>query len=222
MHDIIPPDILDIVRGHYAFGIANAEAFYDQHSADEDSVTGALGQALARAEPIRFQKNFDEYQIFISYRKIRGRGRGAPEHPYGADGIFQISVKDKEGKESLIKGLPFQSKKGWKGKNSNLLEQAEKMENNTPGGIIIDFGSSGYKACTAKEVISSHGNRAIADRHNLLRSLEQILCHDFLNCYVGRRGLFYDAENERFSNRLNIEDKPIHIISTEIQLRKWG
>lgn len=188
MRDVIPDSVLDILRGHYALGIANAEAFYDQHSADEDSITGALGQALARAEPIRFQQGFDEYHINISYRKVRGRGRGAPERIYGVDGIFQLSVTNKEGKESALKGLPFQSKKGWKGKNSDLLEQAKKMEKLTPGGIVIDFGPNGYKACTAKDVVASLGNRSTANHHNSIRPLEQLLSHDFLNCHVGRRG----------------------------------
>lgn len=222
MHDIIPASVLDIIRGHYALGVANAEAFYDQHSADEDSVTGALGQALARAEPIRYQQGFDEFLINVSYKKIRGRGRGAPERLYGADGIFQLSVINKEGQEAVIKGLPFQSKKGWKGKNSDLLEQANKMEETTPGGIVIDFGPNGYKGCAAKDVIISQGNRNTANRHNLVRSLEQFLSHDFLNCHVGRRGLFYDSDNERFSNWLNIDEKPAHIITTEVKFSQWG
>lgn len=222
MQDIIPSAVIDVLRGHYALGVANAEAYYEQHSADEDSITGALGQALARAEPIRYRKDFDEYQINISYKKIRGRGRAAPERVYGVDGLFQISVKGKDGQELLIKTLPFQSKKGWKGKNKELLIQAEKMEQTIPGGIVIDFGPNGYKACTAKDVILCQGNRGTADRYRSVRSLEQFLSHDFLNCYVGRRGLFYEADKERFSNFWNVEDKPLHIITTEVEISPWG
>lgn len=223
MQDIIPSSVLDIIRGHYALGVANAEAFYEQHSADEDSITGALGQALARAEPIRYQQGFDEFQISVTYKKIRGRGRGAPERIYGADGIFQLSVKDKDGRVALIKGLPFQSKKGWTGRNNELFNQATKMEESFPGGIVIDFGPSGYKACRAKDVISSQGNRRVADRHTLVKSLEQALSYDFINCHIGRRGLFYDSDNERFSNWLGMEaTAPIHLITTEVSISRWG
>ncbi|WP_420590070.1 hypothetical protein [Bacterioplanoides sp.] len=221
MKDIIPVSVLDILRGHYALGIANAEAFYDQHSADEDSITGALGQALARAEPIRYQQGFDEFLINVSYKKIRGRGRGAPERIYGADGIFQLSVTNQDGKETAVKGLPFQSKKNWKGKNNDLLEQTRKMEKATPGGIVIDFSSNGYKACTARDVIASLGNRNTANRHSSVRSLEQFLSHDFLDCHIGRRGLSYNPQTERFSN-LYLEEKPVHIITTEVKRSQWG
>lgn len=222
MQDIIPISVIDIIRGHYALGVANAEAFYEQSSADEDSVTGALGQALARAEPIRFQKGFEEYQISISYKKVRGRGRGAPERLYGIDGIFQISVTSKDGGNALIKGLPFQSKKGWSGKDKNLLSQVDRMESEAPGGIVIDFGPDGYKACSAKDVIAAQGSRTIANRHNSVRSLEQILAHDFLNCHIGRRGMFYDASNERLSSWPLNQDSPVHMITTEVKVSHWG
>lgn len=221
MKDIIPISVLDILRGHYALGIANAEAFYDQHADDEDSITGALGQALARAEPIRYQQGFDEFLINVSYRKIRGRGRGAPERIYGADGIFQLSVSNKDGKEVAVKGVPFQSKKNWKGKNGDLLDQAIKMETKVPGGIVIDFGPNGYKACTAKDVVASQGNRNTANRHSSVRSLEQFLSHDFLDCHIGRRGLSYNPQSENFSDWF-FEERPIHIITTEVKRGKWG
>lgn len=221
MNDILPPHVIEEIRAHYALGIANAEAFYDEHSADEDAVTGALGQALARAEPFLIQKKFDEYLIHISYRKIRGRGPNAPERLLGIDGIFQLSVKNIEGDIAAVKGLPFQSKKNWKGVNKELLGQVVKMEHASPGGIVIDFSSSGYKACTTADVIASNGSRTVADRHHSIKSLQQILCYDFLDCRVGRRGLFFDPKIETLAHRLDFFN-PVHIFTTIVEKRKWG
>ncbi|WP_288364466.1 hypothetical protein [uncultured Spongiibacter sp.] len=222
MNDVLPSYVLDSLRGHYALGVANAEAFYEQHAADEDSVTGALGQALARAEPIRAQNGFDEYLVQVSYRKVRGRGPRAPERLLGIDGIFQLEVQDQGGNTIARKGLTFQSKKLWKGKNAGLLDQVRKMEANSPGGIVIDFGPNGYKACAAKDVIASLGNRTVAEKHHSVRPLEQFLCHDFLECHVGRRGQYFDPETERLENWTAFSSPLVHVLTTTVKKSRWG
>lgn len=222
MHDVLPTAVIGILRDRYAAGVANAEAFFDQHRADEDSVTGALGQALAIGEPIRFHFEGQQYEVKISYRKIRGRGPNAPERLYGSDGIFQITVTDRAGQVAAQKGLPFQSKMTWRGKNGSLLSQVERMEGATPGGIVIDFGPTGYKACTAKAAIAASGNRRSVEKFGAMRPLGQVLSRDFLDCSIGRRGLYYDPEREWYQQRPSIDYKPLHIITTDVAIKPWG
>jgi hypothetical protein len=126
MRDLLPRKVYEALQDRYAAGVSNAEALFDQHAADEDSVTGGLGQALAAREPMYFSGPGGQYRVNVSYRKLRGRGDGAPERFLGADGIFQIEVLGGSGDRIRTKGLPFQAKKGWKGKDQALLNQAKK------------------------------------------------------------------------------------------------
>ncbi len=219
MNDILPGCVLTALQEHYKNGVENAEAFYTQHSADEDSVTGALGQALAKRDPIHCQQGTDNYQIYVSYQKLRGRGSHAPEKSSGADGVFELKILDQHGKKIGVKGLPFQSKKNWSGIDSTLLNQAIKMENLAPGGIVIDYSEIGYSACTSKEVIEAQGNRKSVHSGGSLKSLAEILSRDFLDCNVGHRGLYYDRNREKFHFGYWRQPyrKELHMITTEVK-----
>ncbi|MBQ0946608.1 hypothetical protein KAK07_25000 [Ideonella sp. 4Y16] len=222
MRDILPSEVINLLRDRYSAGVANAEAFFDQHRADEDSVTGALGQALAVVDPIRYVSAGQQFEIRVGYRKIRGRGPGAPERSYGSDGIFQISIHDEAGNVALEKGLAFQSKMNWKGKNQSLLGQAALMEKWTPGGIVIDFSATGYKACTAQATVAASGSRRALDRYGAMRPLSQVLSRDFLDCTVGRRGLYFDPNKEWYVQRPPLDHQLLHVVSTEVTIRPWG
>src|SRR5260221_8457658 len=104
-----------------------------------------------------------EYLVRISYRKIRGRGPNAPEKRYGADGVFQISVSDRHGRIVRQKALPFQSKMNWRGKNAFLANQANHMEQELGGGLVIDFSQNGYKACPSQSLAAGRGERNAVD-----------------------------------------------------------
>src|SRR3954453_4627655 len=98
MRDLLPQHLVDFLRDRYIAGVATAEANFADSSADEDSVTGALGQALAMREPLIFSdQSGAAFSVQISYRKVRGRGLNAPERLYGSAGIFQIAVTTPEG-----------------------------------------------------------------------------------------------------------------------------
>lgn len=213
MRDLLPEEVLHAIRDRYLAGVADAEAMFDQSSADEDALTGALGQAIAMPRMTQFITTQGNFVVEIGYRKLRGRGSGAPEKKFGSDGIFQIEVKDSSGSVLLRKGLPFQSKKGWRGTNSKLLSQAVHMQRETPGGIVVDFESTGYMACPAQTVVAANGNKAQVKASGHLRSLGQILGNDFLECTIGVKGLFYDAKKETFVMRPAFP----HVITTSIQ-----
>lgn len=198
MRDILPPSLVDLLRDRYLAGVADAEAAFDQHRGDEDSLTGALGQALAMREPIVFTGPDGAYSVRVSYRKLRGRGPGAPEKRLGADGIFQIEVANGNGDVVRSKGLPFQAKTNWRGKDSALLGQADIMEQVSPGGLVIDYSPAGYKACPAKAVVAAGGRRSNVDRYGVMRSLGQVLSRDFLECTIGTKGLYFDPAKELY------------------------
>lgn len=213
MRDLLPEAVLHTIRDRYLAGVADAEATFDQSSADEDSLTGALGQAIAMPLMSQFITEQGNFIVKIDYRKLRGRGRGAPEKKFGSDGIFQIEVKDLAGNVLRKKGLPFQCKKDWRGTNSKLRDQAVHMERETPGGIVVDFESTGYSACTAQAVVAAKGSKAQVKAAGQLRHLGQILGNDFLGCTIGTKGLFYDPVKASFV----IEPDFTHVITTSIQ-----
>jgi hypothetical protein len=180
------------------------------NEADEDCLTGALGQALATPKGLSFSSGNKNALVKISHTKLRGRGKGAPEKIFGSDGVFQIEVLDNCGRPLFSKGLPFQSKKNWTRKLSSLGDQAIQMEQHTPGGIVIDFSEIGYSACSAKIAASQGGSR----RNISMSNLGDLLATDFLNCKIGTIGLFFDTQKEKYLNRKS----DFHIISTEVEL----
>ncbi|CDF85726.1 hypothetical protein PKB_4401 [Pseudomonas knackmussii B13] len=221
MHDLLPSLVLDSLRDRYLAGVADAEAFFDLHRADEDSVSGALGQSIAMRDPVVFSSSEGTYVVKIDYRKIRGRGPGAPERKYGSDGLFQIEIADQLGAVILRKGLVFQSKMNWRGKKTDLYKQAVLMETKFGGGLIVDFSSTGYKACTALAAIESRGSRPIAEKLGAMRPLGQFLSRDFLDCSIGKKGLFFDPVSERFYLE-NYFVSGVHLITTSIMVMRDG
>ncbi len=215
MRDILPTEVLDRLRNRYVAGIDDAVANYDHSSADEDSLTGALGQAISMRIPELFSTARGNFQIKIDYQKIRGRGKNAPEKRYGSDGLFQIEVLDIFGQSIRKKALPFQSKKNWRGTNSALASQAAKMIVETDGGIVIDFTRGGYFACSAKAVVRADGKRGLAHSAGEIFQLGQLLGTDFLECRIGTVGMFYERATETYQWLL----APAHLITTTIRFQ---
>ena len=217
MYDILPSPLLRTIRDRYIAGVADAEAEFDASSADEDSLTGALGQSISTKGIQYFGFEDRIYKWQISYKKIRGRGAGAPEKTLGADGVFQIEVWDSAGNSLRKKGLPFQCKKGWRGTDKKLSKQAADMLAATGHGIVIDYTSSGYSSCNARKVVEVAGSRRDLAKGDGMQPLGQLLGNDFLECREGRVGLFYNPEAELFS----FGDVDLHLISTEVAAYYW-
>jgi hypothetical protein len=212
LRELVPSLVLATIREQLITGVADAEANFEDSEADEDSLTGALGQSIARSHRVAILEGDHEYVIRMRYRKVRGRGRGAPERPFGADGIFQIEVLNGDKASVWRKGLPFQSKKRWFGTDSRVVAQARKMINATGTGLVIDYSESGYRACPATVAIE-HGGRAREIREaRQLRPLGQVLGNDFLECRIGAEGLYFDPETESFE-----AEADMHLIETLVQ-----
>jgi hypothetical protein len=212
MKDLIPPEVRRLLRDRYIAGTADAIAQFASNQADEDSLTGALGQAISM-EPINYRTTTGEFNVRIYYSKLRGRGHNAPEKRYGPDGVFQIDVRDMDDRILRRKGLPFQAKKNWQGRDNQLVKQAGDMIREIGGGIVVDFSPDGYKTCSAAAVIQAGGNRTQVQNLSPMRDLGQILANDFLDCTMGTKGLYYDPQEEIFEG---ISDRNTHTITTEI------
>jgi hypothetical protein len=47
LSDFVPPEVLELVKEKLKSGVADAEATFLESKADEDALTGALGQAIS-------------------------------------------------------------------------------------------------------------------------------------------------------------------------------
>lgn len=214
---LLPPIVVDYLHDRYVAAVADAVAEFSSHKADEDAVTGGLGQEIRRRGAHIFFDDTDKvWIVHISYEKIRGRGPNAPEKKYGSDGLFQIEVVDAVSGEYFQKGLPFQSKMNWKGSNKKLYEQAVLMQNQVGSGIVIDFSATNYMACPASDVVATLGNRKAVNQLGAVKPLGQMLGNDFIECRVGTTGFFFDAEKESYSTSTD-RPAPRHLLSTQIR-----
>lgn len=143
------------------------------------------------------------------------RRLSAPEKRFGPDGIFQLQIST-NGVSSFRKGLPFQAKKNWKGRNRELANQARAMQRNLGGGIVVDYTPHGYAACPIADAIESNGNRKTVTSLGHLRPLGQVLRNDFLECRLGIQGLYYDQQDERFV--VEQFDRDVGVVDTTVSI----
>lgn len=182
--DLLNNDVVRrVLAKHYRAGIAEAVEAYEESAADEDAVTGALGQALHGQGAIVLDDKIVGWKT--RYRKLRGRGKNAPEKRFGADGIFEVEL-EQDGILSR-KSLPFQAKNDAAGYGSaDLMDQASKLAKFPGGGIVVNYRPDGYSAVDAKSV----ANRD-ASRHTE-RSLGDMLSDEFLACKCGSTAYFFE------------------------------
>jgi hypothetical protein len=195
LNRLVSEDCLSHIRDHIKAGVVDAEAKFDLNEADEDAVTGALGQAISTATPITFRGTQGTYSYQITSRKIRGRGPDAEEKTLGADAMLQISVS-KNGHEVFTKGLPFQAKKEGGFGNVTVKQQAEDLYKASGTGVIVRYSKDGYTAVDVRNVIDRPD---VADVRKQIkpRSLATVFGDDFLNCVVGRVGLYLHEQSVR-------------------------
>ncbi len=190
MNDGLAPQVMIAIQEHYKAAVNAAESNYESSVAEEDSITGALGQAMEGTQIV--QVDNVSYRVRTTYRKFRGRGPGALEKRTGADGIFQIEVRDSEGSITYQKGLLFQAKNDWSGLDSNLLAQTSRLSKMPNGGIAINYTPRGYFAARAESIVQAEGNRSHLPENSEL-PLAEILADSFVPCKIGIQGMYYDA-----------------------------
>jgi hypothetical protein len=218
MQDILPEPVLQSLTEHYYAGVTAAEIGYQYNSADEDSVTGSLGQALLVAGERRIQVGEEVWGWRAYHHKLRGRGPGAPEKTIGADGIFQLEVFDRDARLLRKKGLLFQSKINWRGSDQRLLDQATLLAHYSSSAIVVDYRGDGFKAVPALHVAETGGNRRAVHLGSETR-LAVILGDDFVRCRRGDIGMSWDPRTERLETDssglqpLGVE----HVMGTTVQ-----
>jgi hypothetical protein len=220
MQDILPDAVLADLREHYYAGVTAAEIGFAHNAADEDSVTGALGQSLL-TRGIRFvEVDGQSYHWRAFHYKLGGRGKGAAERKFGADGIFQLEVFDQLGAVMRRKGLLFQAKKEWTGTDRRLMQQVELMAEYSPSAIVVDYRHSGFKGVAGHEVIQAQGNRRAIPVGRDMR-LAEILGDDFVRCRRGDVGVFWNSETQTLELESGVPVAralvPAHVMTTTVQ-----
>jgi hypothetical protein len=215
MKDLLPTYVMGHLHDRFVAGVADAEAVFSMHEADEDAVSGALGQSIAMQSPVVFKGPQGDFAVEIKYKKIRGRGPNAPEKRYGADGLFQISILNERGSVLRQKALPYQAKMNWRGKNKGVYVQAMKMQEHFVSSVVVNFTKRGYRGCTASLAVETEGSLPQVEARSGMSNLGQILGVDFLECRVGTIGLFFDPVQEIFDQKDILP--PVHLITTEVR-----
>jgi hypothetical protein len=160
------------LAAQYRSAIARAEQGFPSHEPDEDSVTGGLGEAM-RASGVTSLSDGSVVSWTTTYKKLRGRGRNAPEKRLGADGVFEIEFEDAAGSRSR-KSLAFQAKKhGAVRVDERFRSQADQISQLPGGGLVVVYSLDGYFAGDAAIFASDH-------RPSYQESLADALAGDFL------------------------------------------
>ena len=182
------PEVRSAIIEHYRKGVARARENYHQHAADEDTVTGGLGERLAGRGTVRLPTGEDIIWV-TSYTRFRSAGPGAAEKRLGGDGVFEIHLFDPAGSESR-KSLVFQAKNQAARIDRRLTSQARKIAPLPGGGIVINYDPEVYRAVDAAVVVI--GDReSLADGYPLDVALEE-----FVLCKRGSTAYFYDPLTE--------------------------
>jgi hypothetical protein len=88
---------------------------------------------------------------------------------------------DQQRRFILRKGLLFQSKIRWKGRNGKLLRQARHLLAQSSSSILIDYSANGYKAIGVAEVVAAGDNRRLVPPGDD-KPLAQVLGDEFVGC----------------------------------------
>ena len=191
MRDVLPDPVFEAVQGHLQSGAEHAQTGWEAASEDEDTVTGDFGCSLRTGwKEINSAKG--AWRWLVTYKKFRGRGRGAVEKTFCADGIVQVEAFSADG-DLHTKGVLFQAKKASASQGQDMRNQVRLMESLAPGGsAVFEFGPEGYRAESGTIVIRDIGS--IRERPlERARPIGRYLSDEFMTCQSGLRGMYFDA-----------------------------
>jgi len=163
---------------HYRAGVASAVRDCAEAADDGEAVTVALGRALVGQGELALADG-RVVRWATRYRRLSGRGRGAPERNLGVEGLFEIEMEDEE-KDRSRNTLPFQAWTGAAGYGDVLVRgQAKRLSAFPGGGVVVSYRPAGYVAVDAGAVAEGAATRG--DEVDLA----DVLARDFVEC---RRG----------------------------------
>lgn len=178
-------EIRRTLADHYRRGVAVAVQGYADGAADDDAVTGALGQAL-RGQGELALPDGRIVRWATRHRKLRGRGRRAPEKHLGADGLFEIEMEDDE-RDRSRKSLPFHARNGAADYGDSLLRGQAKRLNAFPGGgVVVSYQPGGYVAVDARLVADGEATRGSEV------PLADTLVEDLVGCRRGSTAYLFE------------------------------
>jgi hypothetical protein len=192
LQDVIPEQVFLAIQTYLRERTAHAERGWEGGADDEDALTGDFGGSLRTPHWIESMQNGTLWRWQVRYKKVRGKGDGAPEKEIGADGVFQIEVHPQSRPLVVYKGILFQAKKDRGSSRSDLIDQVEDMERIAPGGsAVFEFGPEGYRGASGKVILATRRRRPERIPHPE-ESLGRYLADRFLPCESGLRGMYYD------------------------------
>jgi len=191
---VIPLEVKDAIYARLSEALNAAADAYDSASDDEDTLTGDVCGGL-RTPPRRIfvaqsvAEIPGEWTWSITYRRLRGRGPGAPERLIGADGVFELTLD--YGGHSETKSLLFQAKIEEKAEGS-LLEQALRLSTWREAAFVLVYARNGVFAVVLDDVVASHGRLAGVRRV----PLGDFLGREYLACLIGDVDLHWDRKRQ--------------------------
>ncbi len=191
MLDVLPANVIADLTAALKSGVERGQEGWPAAKDEEDTLTGHLCAMLQGSGGL-WEPNAGGWKWTITYKKFRSKATGAPEKLLGADGIFQIEVRDSVNGEVERKGLLFQAKKGWHQRDGFLRDQVSRMEDVAPNGsAVFDYREDGFSAVSGHRVLAVDANpRDLGSDDRIW--LGEFLVDRFLFCKVGLRGLYWE------------------------------
>lgn len=190
MKNKISKPVFEAIQELLRKGCARGEKGWESGADEEDTLTGDLCGALRTDGWITLSDdNGKLWKFRVTYKKFRGRGKDAEEKFFGSDGIIEIQIENVTNRIKVGKGLLFQAKKRSDSRRSKLQEQARAMEQIVSNGsAIFEYGPEKYFGFDSSQILSD--STAVGKIQ-----LGDYLAEQFLPCYSGKLGMFYDANN---------------------------
>ncbi|WP_413578599.1 hypothetical protein ACLVWU_08685 [Bdellovibrio sp. HCB290] len=188
----IYPTLADKIVEQIERATQKASQQFDGMKGDEDTVTGSLFSQLHDVEG-QMPMGVDRFVWRTEYNKLKGRGKGAPENKYGADGIIVVRLfSETDNKLILSKGLLFQAKiKG--NSDQNLKTQMEKLASLNTNSVLVEYDKNNFRAVLEKNVLNANGKMKQISPGDYI-DLGTVFGDMLLRCQVGKKHLDFDAE----------------------------
>lgn len=202
MRGIVPDQAIMQIQRHLRAKCKTAQQGFFQMEMDEDSVTGALGERLrtTRSQGRKVLVNGKLWRWRVSFQKLRGEGPKAAERSVGAAGLFQIEVEDHASGQMWRKGMLFQGKMSKDSDRARLKRQMEAMESITPmQSLVVEYDRTGYRSIPSHQLLTLNKSLRTVDSSQLV-PLGDLLADRFVECTMGVKGMYYDAQRRAIFN----------------------
>lgn len=166
---------------------ASYSSTWRRNKSDEDSITAAFFQSLAKDKERVFADG-QYWEWAVEYSTTSSRGPKPLETVIGADVIFFIEINLPNNK-IYRKGILIQSKVKDKMKRSELERQVDDMERFVPNCSVV----LGYEG---SQFTSVRGSEYIKQKNKHWKSYSDTFCDfladTFLECKYGVENMYYD------------------------------